>query len=114
MNAKEVEDRAEGFVRILLKTHPKTPILLVEGRARPNAVVFDGPSKRSQEERTALCSVYGKLSGAKAGTIGYLAGDQQLGDDGEATVDNSHPTDLGFLRQADAFQHALTPLLGQP
>jgi hypothetical protein len=34
-----------------------------------------------------------------------------LGDDGEGTVDTSHPTDLGFLRQAAAFQSALEPLL---
>jgi hypothetical protein len=41
----------------------------------------------------------------------YLQGDGLLGDDGEATVDGSHPTDLGFLRQADAFAGALTPIL---
>ena len=41
----------------------------------------------------------------------YLPGDPQLGDDGEGTVDGSHPTDLGFLRMADAFAPALAPLL---
>jgi hypothetical protein len=30
-----------------------------------------------------------------------------LGLDGEDTVDGSHPTDLGFMRQASAFLHAL-------
>jgi GDSL-like Lipase/Acylhydrolase family len=34
-----------------------------------------------------------------------------LGDDNEGTVDSSHPTDLGFVRQADAFENALRPLL---
>jgi hypothetical protein len=41
----------------------------------------------------------------------YLAGDKLIGDDGEGTVDGSHPTDLGFLRQADAFEEALKPIL---
>ena len=41
----------------------------------------------------------------------YLKGDGLLGADGEDTVDGSHPTDLGFLRQADAMLPALTPLL---
>jgi hypothetical protein len=34
-----------------------------------------------------------------------------LGDDNEGTVDSSHPTDLGFLRQADAFIQVLMPTL---
>jgi hypothetical protein len=75
--------------------------------------VFAVARKPGEEDRTALRSVYEKLAAEKAGTIAYLAGDKQLGDDGEATVDNSHPTDLGFLRQADALQQALTPLLGK-
>ena len=32
-------------------------------------------------------------------------------DDGEDTVDSSHPTDLGFMRQATAFRKALDPIL---
>ena len=30
-----------------------------------------------------------------------------LGDDGEATIDCSHPTDLGMVRYADALEPAL-------
>ena len=39
------------------------------------------------------------------------AGEHLLGDDGEGTVDSSHPTDLGFVRQADAFEKVLRPIL---
>mgnify|MGYP003725804593 CR=1 FL=1 len=41
----------------------------------------------------------------------YLEGENQLGDDGEATVDSSHPTDLGFMRMADAFEPVLRQAL---
>jgi hypothetical protein len=41
----------------------------------------------------------------------YLPGDKLIGNDGEGTVDGSHPTDLGFMRQADAFAEALGPIL---
>ncbi len=37
----------------------------------------------------------------------YLEGEHLLGDDNKGTVDTSHPTDLGFMRQADAFAEAL-------
>ena len=41
----------------------------------------------------------------------YLEGDGLLGEDGEDTVDSSHPTDLGFLRMADAFEPVLREML---
>jgi hypothetical protein len=43
----------------------------------------------------------------------YLEGEHLLGDDTEGAVDSSHPTDLGFMRQADAFAKVLGPLLGE-
>ena len=43
----------------------------------------------------------------------YLPGEHLLGDDAEGTVDSSHPTDLGFLRQAEAFAKVLRPLVAE-
>ena len=111
MNAKEIEERVDPFVRTLRKAHPKTPILLVEDRSYANASVLAGPKKHNDDNRAALAKVYEAL--LKSGVTGlhYLKGDKLLGDDGEDTVDGSHPTDLGFMRQADALLPALTPLL---
>ena len=44
----------------------------------------------------------------------YVPGDGLLGDDGEAAVDASHPTDLGFVRQADALEPVLRKALQEP
>jgi len=44
-------------------------------------------------------------------TLFSFAGERLLGDDNEGTVDTSHPTDLGFMRQADAFAEVLGPIL---
>jgi hypothetical protein len=33
-----------------------------------------------------------------------------IGNDSEGTVDSSHPTDLGFYRQAEAFMKVLEPI----
>jgi hypothetical protein len=41
----------------------------------------------------------------------YLEGNGLLGLDGEDTVDGSHPTDLGFFRQANAFETALRQIV---
>lgn len=37
--------------------------------------------------------------------------DDSLGYDGEGTIDGSHPTDLGFARQAAEMERALPPIL---
>ena len=45
------------------------------------------------------------------GGLHYVEGASLLGADGEDTVDGSHPTDLGFKRQADALYPVLKALL---
>ena len=54
---------------------------------------------------------YESLKTAGVTGLYYLPGDKLLGKDGEDTVDGSHPTDLGFVRQAEAFEAALRPVL---
>jgi hypothetical protein len=114
MNAQLVAERADRFVRILLDARPRTPILLVEDRTLANAASRLNVPQEQAAARTELRKVYDRLIADKAGGVHYLAGDRLLGDDGEATVDGSHPTDLGFLRQAEMLRTALTPLLPQP
>lgn len=114
MSAQEVADRAAPFVQTLLHAHPKTPVLLVEDRTYANAWAFERVQQRQAAGRAALRKVYDKLIADKAGGVHYFAGDKQLGADNDDTVDGSHPTDLGFLRQAEAFLPALTALMPQP
>ena len=51
------------------------------------------------------------LKAEKVVQVYYLEGSNLLGDDGEGTVDGSHPTDLGFTRQAAEFERVLRPVL---
>jgi hypothetical protein len=111
MNAAMVAERVDPFVRTLLRAHPKTPIVLVEDRTYANATLLPDPREHNRTNREALKKVYDRLIADKAGGVHYIKGDTLLGDDTEATVDSSHPTDLGFVRQADAFQKVIEPLL---
>lgn len=110
MNGDSVAERAVPFVRALREARPTTPILLVEDRSFTNA-----PFKRSRREhhaasRAALRAAYEELTAAGVPGLHYLEGAELLGADGEGTVDGSHPTDLGFVRQAGAFLPALAEL----
>lgn len=111
MNAKEVAERTEPFVRALRKARPDTPILLVEDRTYADAFLVKSKRERNLTSRVEFQKAFERLEKAGVKNLHYLKGDHLLGDDNEGTVDSSHPNDLGFMRQADAFAEALAPLL---
>jgi hypothetical protein len=113
ISAKEVSERTEPFVRILRKARPSTPILLVEDRSYTNSHLLTGQRDRNTTSRKALRQAHDNLIKAGVPALFYLEGENLLGDDSEGTVDSSHPTDLGFVRQAEAFAKALRPILKQ-
>jgi lysophospholipase L1-like esterase len=113
MTAAEVAERMEPFVRTLRKAHPETPIVMAEDRFYSNGTIVPGPRKRNDENHAALKVAYDHLLADRIKGLHYLPGAAQLGDDGEGTVDGSHPTDLGFLRMADAFAPVLAEALKQ-
>lgn len=111
MNGKMVSERVEPFVKILRKKRPDTPILLVEDRSYTDSFLFESKRRRNAENRKALRKAFKSLQSAGVKHLYYLSGEKLLGDDGEGTVDSSHPTDLGFMRQAAAFEPVLRKIL---
>lgn len=109
--AKDVSERTEPVVRILRKAHPTTPILLVEDRNYTDSFLVKSKRERNLTSQKAFREAYERLKKAGVKHLYYLEGKHLLGDDGEGTVDSSHPTDLGFMRQSEAFRKALEPIL---
>lgn len=110
MQAELVAARTEPLVRILRKARPRTPIVLVEDRTYANALLIPANRARNEASRAALRKAYQRLVDDGVTGLHYLPGENLLGDDGEATVDGSHPTDLGFARMADAMEPLLRRL----
>jgi GDSL-like Lipase/Acylhydrolase family/N-terminus of Esterase_SGNH_hydro-type len=111
MTAADIRERAETCVKTLRTAHPATPILLVEDRNYADDFLNPARRERNETNHVAMREVYAKLQHDKVPHLYYLKADNLLGDDGEATIDGSHPTDLGFFRQAAAFEKALRPIL---
>jgi GDSL-like lipase/acylhydrolase family protein/SGNH-like hydrolase/esterase family protein len=111
MTAAEVIERVEPFVRTLRKAHPKTPIVLVEDRSYTDSFLVTSKRQRNLDSRAALHSAHERLLAAGIQDLYYIPGETLLGDDGEDTVDSSHPTDLGFMRQANAFRPVIEKAL---
>ena len=113
MTADIIAERVVPFVEILRKARPDTPIVLAEGRVFDNAFLdkkrqLDGLTKREQ-----LRKAYETLTTKGYHGLYYKVASGQLGNDGEGTVDGSHPTDLGFMRQADAYRPLLENILNE-
>jgi len=113
MNGQMVAERVAPFVKRLREAHPVTPILLVEDRTYSDAFLVTPRQQQNVNNRRELHNVYSRLRSEGIRHLHYLSGSRLLGDDHDnlATVDGSHPTDLGFMRQADAFYEALKPIL---
>lgn len=111
MNAAMVTERCVPLVKLLRKARPETPIVLVEDRRFANSWLTPVKSKFHDDNHAALRKAYEQLRAAGVPHLHYLGGNKLLGDDTEGTTDASHPNDLGFLRQADAFEPILRKAL---
>ena len=112
MDGKQVSERVEPLVKTLRAAHPETPIVLVEDRTYTNAHLVKSSRQRNAESRAALKAAYERMISAGVEKLYYVPGETLLAADGEGTVDGSHPTDLGFVQQADALEPTLRQALG--
>ena len=110
--ADEIKERVEPFVAKLRAAHPLTPIVLVEDRTMQDSFLTVGRMEwYHQKDRAALKAAFERLQKNGDTNLFYIPGEHLLGDDGEGSVDGSHPNDLGFMRQAEIFAQVLAPLL---
>jgi lysophospholipase L1-like esterase len=111
LTLEEARERVEPFLRTLRKAHPKTPIVLVENAIYTNVQFSEQSRTLITEKNRVLQTVYGKLRKEGDKNLHYVPAGKLYGSDGEATVDGTHATDIGFMRMADTITPVLKPLL---
>ena len=99
------------LVQQLRKARPDTPIVLVEDRVYTDAWLIASKRSRNDGNHAALKKSFDELIASGTKQLHYIPGTDLLGDDNDGAVDSSHPNDLGFARQADAFDKVLGPLM---
>ena len=100
-SAKAIDEVGEKFFRIIRDAHPDVPVIFIEDPTFPHSA-FD---KKILEEITtknaAQKRLFDKLKKQGEKKIYYIPTEGMIGDDGEATVDAIHFTDLGAVRYVD-------------
>jgi len=97
-----IAERFGPFITKVAKAHAGTPIVILEEPGDPSA---------ESEKNRVLRRGVEELRAAGIRNLRLVGGHQQLGADGEGTVDGCHPTDLGFVRMADALEPVLRDAL---
>jgi lysophospholipase L1-like esterase len=102
-----IMQRTEPFITALRAVRPDTPIVLVENIAYQAGAFLPGPRAGYVDKNKVLHEAYDRLAAKEIAKLSYVPCESLLGNDGEATVDGTHPTDLGFQRIADALEPVL-------
>ena len=113
MGPADVRQKCPVLVKMLRAARPQTPIVLVEDRRMTNSWIRPEREKFHTENHAALRECFEALKKEGVAKLYYIPGDHMLGDDAEGATDGSHPSDLGFMRQSDAFEPVLREALGR-
>lgn len=113
MSAALTRERTIPLVKQLRAARPDTPIVLVEDRRNTNSWILPARDKHHTDNHAALREAFAALQKEGVKGLHYVEGDDLLGHDAEGATDGSHPSDLGFVRQAHLFEPVLRTALAK-
>jgi lysophospholipase L1-like esterase len=108
---QQMNEKAEKFYSIVRTRHPNTPILFVEDPIFTHTRFDQRIAKEVKDKNETIGHVYEALKAKGEKNIYFLSSKDMIGQDGEATVDGIHFTDLGFMRYADLLYPIIKDLI---
>ena len=110
MSADMVRERIDPLVKTLRAAHPKTPIVLVQSLSYTDAPYVEPRRERYMSSNEQMQKAYERLKKTEKNLF-FIPGKDLIGHDDEATVDGTHPTDLGFMRMSEVIEPVLRKAL---
>lgn len=111
VSLEELKERYDPFIGIIRARHPETPIICVTAIFSTNEILSTEP--RNPAMREIIREVVTARQAAGDANLHLVEGFDLLGpDDRDGLVDQSHPSDLGFLSMADGLEPVLRAVLG--
>lgn len=105
---QQIKARLNNFVAELVKAHPGKPLIFIQTPIDQDSQ-FDTKKYARRMSLTKTAAQMMKVLTKQYKDVYFLAVPNVLGTDG--TIDNSHPTDLGFDRFVKAYQPKIAKIL---
>ena len=96
-----IDEKGEEFFRIIRDAHPDVPVIFIEDIIFPYSIFENNVLAEVTKKNQAQRRLFKKLKKSGEKRIYYIAAEGMIGDDGEATVDGTHFTDLGMMRYVE-------------
>jgi len=100
-SADAIDQVGEQFFRIIRDAHPEVPVVFIEDVIFPHTIFDNKILEEVTKKNVAQKRLFKKLKKSGEKRIYYISAEGMIGDDGEATVDAIHFTDLGAMRYVD-------------
>ncbi|MBQ7899904.1 MAG: SGNH/GDSL hydrolase family protein [Bacteroidales bacterium] len=100
-SAEAIDEVGEQFFRKIRDAHPDVPVIFIEDVIFPHTIFDNKILEEVTKKNEAQERLYKKLKKSGEKRIYYISAEGMIGDDGEATVDAIHFTDLGAMRYVD-------------
>ncbi|GLR19790.1 SGNH/GDSL hydrolase family protein [Portibacter lacus] len=110
---QDLIDRVLNAVRFLKSKHPETPVLLVEHAGYTEAGVSEKREKDYAVVNDLQEEAFRQLKEEGVQGLFYLT-KEDIGLSVDAMVDGVHPTDLGMMQYAVAYEKKLRSILAEP
>lgn len=114
MQEERINEFEEPALRKLKAAHPDVPIVLVDNILYCDAYLKSKRMDRYSKSNQAQYAIYEKLVAEGMAGLVYVKDGGLIGTDGEATVDGTHFTDLGYMRFAEKLVGVLKDSLLNP
>jgi len=113
ISLSEVKNRILNAVLELRKKHSSTPILLAEHDGYTDEAINEISRKNYQEVNVVMREAFAQIQSEGVKNV-YLIPKEDFRQDIETTVDGTHPTDLGMMRYAEAYEKHIRMILHEP
>lgn len=100
-SVEQMKERMKTFYHIIRNKHPDTPIIFIEDPIFTHTLYDERIAKEVQRKNDTLKEIFNRIKKGNEKNIIFISSKNMLGEDGEATVDGIHFSDLGMMRYAD-------------
>ena len=111
-SAEQINERLLPFIETIRKCHPNTPLVFLQTILRETSNFNQKLHKFETDKRNAAIEQM-RIAMSKYKDVFFINPGISIGSDHEATVDGTHPTDLGTMRVVENIQSELEEIMYQ-